>query len=59
MAARTLKPSADNYPHSADTDRPALTMAPATHIPESVIGRVLRRQEALTLLVPKNLPHPA
>jgi hypothetical protein len=33
--------------------------AAAAHIPESVIGRVLRRQEALALLVPKKPPAPS
>jgi hypothetical protein len=33
--------------------------ATAAHIPESVIGRVLGRQEAMALLVPKKPPAPS
>ena len=33
--------------------------ATAAYIPESVIGRVLSRQEALALLVPKKPPAPS
>ena len=33
--------------------------ATAAHIPESVIARVLKRQEALALLVPKKPPAPS